>query len=92
MYRSHNLTLSLKRRGNRATEPAALVQMVGQLLAQLVGRFTVGIVGRVGSVGSVGRLEELEELEEMCPKNFENFNFMGEKIQTSAERYLNLLV
>jgi hypothetical protein len=38
-------------REQRVREPEAFVQIVGQLLAQLVGRFTVVIVGRVGRVG-----------------------------------------
>ena len=51
----------------RATEPAALVQIVGQSLTQLVGRFTVGIVGRVGRVRRVGRVKSVTLRCGNCP-------------------------
>ena len=46
------------------------MQIVRQLLTQLVGRFTVGIVGRVGSVGSVGSVGRVGRVGRDVSKKF----------------------
>ena len=55
-----------KRGEIRATEPTALVQIVGHFV---VGRFTVGIVGSVRRVGRVLSVVLKALLEESCQTN-----------------------